>query len=57
MIVERKEFTSKLDLQSFLNTKQSKTYAVYEVKSGQKLQEIVDYEAKKGSIKVIIIIK
>ena len=57
MIIERKEFTSKLDLQSFLNTKQSKTYAVYEVNSGQKLQEIVDYEAKKGSIKVIAIIR
>ncbi len=57
MIIERKEYTSKSELQSFLNTKKSSTYAVYEVHPGQKLQEIVDYESKKGIVKAIIILK
>ena len=57
MIIERKEYTSKSDLQSFLNTKQSKTYAVYEVQPGQKLQEIVDHEAKKGPIKTLVVLR
>lgn len=57
MIIERKEYTSKSDLQSFLNTKQSKIYTVYEIQPGQKLQEIIDYEAKKGPIKAIVLLK
>lgn len=57
MIIERKEFQSRSELQSFLNSKVSKSYAVYEIQPGQKLQEIIDFELKKGSIKAIVVLR
>ena len=57
MIIERKEFQSRSELQSFLNSKASKSYAVYEIQPGQKIQEIVDFELKKGPIKAIVVLR
>ena len=57
MIIERKEFQSRSELQSFLNHKASKSYAVYEIQPEQKIQEIVDFELKKGPIKAIVVLR
>jgi hypothetical protein len=57
MIIERKEYNSKSEFQSYLNNQQSKTYAVYEIQPGQRVQEIVDHELKKGPIKGVVILR
>ncbi len=57
MIIERKEFQSRTELQTYLNQKAYRLMAGYDLKPGQKLQEVIDYEMKKGPIKSIIVLR
>jgi hypothetical protein len=57
MIIERKEFQSRTELQTYLNQKAYRSMIGYDLKPGQKLQEVVDYEMKKGPIKSIIVLR
>ena len=57
MIIERKEFQSRSEIQSFLNSKSAKSYAVYQIQPGQKIQEIIEFEVKKGPIKSIVVLR
>jgi hypothetical protein len=57
MIIERKEFQTRTELQTYLNQKAYRLMAGYDLKPGQKLQEVVDYEMKKGPIKTIIVLR
>ncbi len=57
MIIERKEFQSRTELQTYLYQKAHRTMIGYDLKPGQKLQEVVDYEMKKGPIKSIIVLR
>ena len=57
MIIERKEFQSRTELQTYLNQKAHRSMVGYDLKPGQKLQEVVDYEMKKGPIKSIIVLR
>jgi hypothetical protein len=57
MIIERKEFQLRTELQTYLNQKAYRSIIGYDLKPGQKVQEVVDYEMKKGPIKSIIVLR
>ena len=57
MVIERKEFLNRNELQIYLNQKGFKNFVGYDLNSGQKLQEIIDHEKKKTGIKAIIVLR
>ena len=57
MIVESKDVPSRSHLQQLIDKKAPQKIKFYDPPNQQVLNEIVDYEKKKGTIKAIIILR
>ena len=57
MIVESKDVPSRSHLQQLIDKKAPQKITFYDPPNQQALNEIVDYEKKKGTIKAIIILR
>lgn len=57
MIVESKALKTKTEIQEYVTAFSPKTVTAYRIANSQKVNEVIDYERKKGTIKAIIILR
>lgn len=57
MIVESKDLKTKSDIHEYVSSHSPKTITGYRVTNTQKLNEVIDYERRKGTIKAIVILR
>ena len=57
MIIHKKEYKTKNEIQKYLTFLNFKSITLYEPESVWQLNEVIDYERKKGTIKTIIFIR
>lgn len=57
MIIHKKEYKTKVNLQKYISLLNFKSITLYEPETTAQLNEVIDYERKKGTIKSIIIIR
>jgi hypothetical protein len=57
MIVESKTLKTKTEIQEYVSSYSPKTVTAYRVANSQNINEVIDYERKKGTIRAIIILR
>jgi hypothetical protein len=57
MIVESKTLKTKTEIQEYMSSYSPKTVTAYRLANSQKINEVIDYERKKGTIRAIIILR
>jgi hypothetical protein len=57
MIIRKIEFSKNTDLQKYVSKLNSKSITAYEPGSMADLNQLIDYEKKRGTIKAIILIR
>jgi hypothetical protein len=57
MIIQKIEFNKNTDLQKYVSKLNSKSITAYEPVSLAELNQLIDYEKKRGTIKAIILIR